>query len=279
MDKLLEGFWTSSLYEGGLSSLFVEIALEATRRLGVDAGRLHLDATSFHLHGRYPGQQEEEEGQEENPGGVVAEKASPEAIRITRGYSRDHRPDLKQFVVDLLCSGDGGIPLFFRAADGNDSDAATFTSLISEFREQVDLGTLFVADAALYGEQNLQSLRGLRWVSRVPQTIKEARAALEGLDEQAFHLSSSSGREGYRLAELNADYAGVAQRWVIVSSETCSERMLELGCKRSWIEKELGLKKSCASLKGDVSTVRPMLLRRWSVSPSGYASMASKVSG
>jgi len=219
-DKL--GRVLDRLYEAGLSSLFVELAGRAISTLGVGTRRLHLDATSFHLHGHYPKQQPHAHQQPVAQTGERNEE--PEPIHITYGYSRDHRPDLKQFVVDLLCSGDGGVPLFLRAADGNDSDAATFASLISEFREQVDLGTLFVADAALYGEQNLQSLRGLRWVSRVPQTINEARAVLEDLDEQAFRRSSR--REGYRIAELNADYAGVAQRWVIVSSEARSEQRI-----------------------------------------------------
>lgn len=207
------------LYEAGLSSLFVEVASEAISRLGVSTQRLHLDATSFHLHGRYP-QQQEQQGQQEAVLG--SEQKEPEPIRITYGYSRDHRPDLKQFVVDLLCSGDGGIPAFFRAANGNDSDAATFASLIAEFREQVGFEALFVADAALYTEHNLQTLKELSWVSRVPQTLKQARAVLEETDEQA---SRPSGREGYGLAQMRTDYAGVPQRWVIVSSEARAERM------------------------------------------------------
>jgi len=30
-------------------------------------------------------------------------------VNITYGYSRDRRPDLKQFIVDLIVSGDGDI--------------------------------------------------------------------------------------------------------------------------------------------------------------------------
>lgn len=214
-DKL--GRVLDGLHEAGLSSLFVQVASEAINRLGVSTQRLHLDATSFHLHGRYP--QQEQQGQQAV---VESEQTEPEPIRITYGYSRDHRADLKQFVVDLLCSGDGGIPVFFRAADGNDSDAASFANLIGEFRQQVGFEALFVADAALYSEHNLQTLKGLSWVSRVPQTLKEARAALEETDERAFHPSR---RKGYRIAEMRTDYAGVFQRWVIVSSEARGERM------------------------------------------------------
>ncbi len=38
--------------------------------------------------------------------------------------SRDHRPDLKQFIIDLICSGDGDVPLFFKVADENQTDSA-----------------------------------------------------------------------------------------------------------------------------------------------------------
>lgn len=207
-DKL--GRVLDGLHEAGLSSLFMEIASQAMSHFEVDASRLHLDATSFHLHGSYPDQRD-------NTG-----EGKPEPIRISRGYSRDYRPDLRQFVVDLMCSGDGGIPLFFRAADGNDSDAASFAALIGEFREQVDLQTLFVADAALYSERNLKSLGQLRWVSRVPQTLNTARAALEQTGEQSFRESKV---EGYRLAEMSTDYGGVPQRWVIVASEDRHKRL------------------------------------------------------
>ena len=33
-------------------------------------------------------------------------------IKITHGYSRDHRPDLKQFILNMIVSGDGDIPIF-----------------------------------------------------------------------------------------------------------------------------------------------------------------------
>ena len=51
-------------------------------------------------------------------------QAAPLPIHITYGYSRDHRPDLKQFIIDLICSGDGDVPLFFTVADENQTDSA-----------------------------------------------------------------------------------------------------------------------------------------------------------
>ncbi len=143
-DKMLRVL--EKLFGAGLTSLFVEIALEAAKREGIDTDRVHLDATSFSVHGRYPPPEAHSQSQEEE---------GHEPIRITYGYSRDRRPDLKQFLVDLMVSGEGGVPLFFRVSGGNESDAAVFGELIRSYQAQLDLDTLFVADAALYNEENL----------------------------------------------------------------------------------------------------------------------------
>jgi len=37
---------------------------------------------------------------------------------INHGYSRDHRPDLKQLTLSLLTTGGEGIPLFMQVGDG-----------------------------------------------------------------------------------------------------------------------------------------------------------------
>jgi transposase len=50
---------------------------------------LTLDSTSFHLHGEYNNIE-------------IAENDQKRPILITKGYSRDHRPDLKQCVLDLI---------------------------------------------------------------------------------------------------------------------------------------------------------------------------------
>lgn len=88
------------LYEEGLNELFLEISLKAARRFGIKQETAHLDSTSFHVDGE----------SEVNP-----QNTEPEMIEITYGYSRDHRPDLKQFVMNLICVGDGDI----KSDDGN----------------------------------------------------------------------------------------------------------------------------------------------------------------
>lgn len=220
------------LFEADLTEVFVGVASKAAERFGVPTKSVHLDATSFHLHGRY-----DDEGQE------------PEEIRITYGYSREHRPDLKQFVVDLMSAGDGGVPLFLRVADGNEADQAVFAELLRDFRRaRLDLDALFVADSALYSAQNLASLGNLRWLCRVPRTLGEAGRVLAETPREAF--VESDLHEGYRIAQTQSDYGGVAQRWLIVHSEELRKAASErLERHLSLRQKELGRQLSRLSHK------------------------------
>ena len=220
------------LFEADLTEVFVGVASKAAERFGSPTKSVHLDATSFHLHGRY-----DDEGQEE-----------PEEIRITYGYSREHRPDLKQFVVDLISSGDGGVPLFLRVADGNEADQAVFAELHTDFRARLNLDALFVADSALYSAQNLATLGNLRWLCRVPRTLGEAGRVLAETPREAF--VESGLHQGYRIAQTQSNYAGVAQRWLIVHSEKLRKAASErLERHLSLREKELGRQLSRLSHK------------------------------
>ncbi len=118
------------LYSAGVSKVFITLALKAANKMGVEIKSLHLDSSSFHVDGQYL----EDEAAEAEPG----------KIKITKGYSRDHRPDLKQFIIDLMCSSDGDVPLYLRVADGNESDRGVFASLIRDFRQEWNIDALFV---------------------------------------------------------------------------------------------------------------------------------------
>lgn len=137
-----------------------------------------------------------------------------------------------------MSSGDGGIPLFLRVADGNDSDQAVFADLITDFRSRVDLDVLFVADSALYTAENLATLGSLRWLCRVPRTLGEARRVLEETPPEA--LVPSASHEGHRVARTTSNYGGVEQRWVVVHSEQLEQAVRERLEKRlSHQEREL----------------------------------------
>lgn len=80
----------------------------------------------------------------------------------------------------LITSGEGDIPLFFRALDGNSSDKATIVQAVSDLTDQLRAGEedpgWVIADSALYSAANLCRLNAahVRWVTRVPETRQEA---------------------------------------------------------------------------------------------------------
>jgi transposase len=127
-DKL--GRVMDQLFIKGLDTIFFIIALKAAQKFGVSLSTSHIDSSSMHVHGQYNTSlpevifenQEVENNQELEE---LAVKSSKE-ITITYGYSRDHRPDLKQFIIEMICSGDGDIPIFLKLASGNQADSSCF---------------------------------------------------------------------------------------------------------------------------------------------------------
>ena len=100
---------------------------------------------------------------------------------LTHGYSKDHRPDLKQIIHELLVSQDGGVPLMMKSWDGNASDNKIFTErstmLIEHFKESSEPRYL-IADSKLYSEDNAMNLKQLGFITRIPGTIKEERQSI-----------------------------------------------------------------------------------------------------
>lgn len=113
------------LYEAGLTQLYVTIALATASKYGVKTSSLHLDSSSMSVEGEYIGNKKSK--RQDNP-----------AITISKGDSRERRPDLKQLMVDLMCSGDRDVPLDLRVAEGNESDQAIFAQLIGDFKDRWD---------------------------------------------------------------------------------------------------------------------------------------------
>lgn len=209
-------------YDYGVTKLFTTLALGAADKFGVERGRVHLDSSSMAVEGQYV---RDEATASEASG--AAEKPCP--IEITHGYSRDRRPDLKQFLLDTICSGDGDVPLYLRVADGNEVDCVGFRQVVQEYRHQWQFDGLLVADAALYTAENLKQLQGLTWISRVPLTLSEAQEVIR----QVVPFAGWDGLAGgYRLIEVCTTYAEVAQRWVIVESEKRREADLKAFQKR-----------------------------------------------
>lgn len=199
-----------ALYDYGITELFYVIASRALSTFNIEHRFVHLDTTSFSLHGKYESDEESE----------------PEVVRVTKGYSKDGHPELNQVVASLMCAYKSTIPIWLEVLSGNSSDKKSFRESIKKFRDQFHKKKLpyFVADSALYTKEGLRELSQIHWVSRVPETIKEAKSVIEDTNKETME---ESGLPGYRCREVESEYAGVKQRWLVVFSQKAYEREYE----------------------------------------------------
>ncbi len=222
------------LYVKGLTNIFLSIALAAVKRYNIATNYSHLDATSISVQGKYENNWPEIEVVREGKKDESLEDESlPQPIKITYGYSRDYRPDLKQFMLDLIVSGDGDIPLFLRTGDGNETDKAVFGKILADFKKQVDFESIQVADSALYSQDNLLLIKDLNWITRVPLSIKAAQYLVTETKEK--ELVKSSETPGYYFVIKKSNYGGIEQRWLVIESEKRKEsdlRKLEKKLKK-----------------------------------------------
>ena len=56
---------------------------------------------------------------------------------ITEGYLRDHRPDLKQVVVQLITSQKSALPVWLEVLSGNSSDKESFPLSVEAYNKQL----------------------------------------------------------------------------------------------------------------------------------------------
>ena len=132
------------------------------QRFGVSFERLHNDSTSIAFCGQYRAAK----------GRALRGRRAP---AIAYGFSKDHRPDLKQLLFILSVTADG-VPVQFRCADGNTSDSVTHIETWNTLRAVAGRPDfLYVADSKLCSYENMGHIdaAGGRFVTVMPRTRQE----------------------------------------------------------------------------------------------------------
>lgn len=202
------------VFDYGADKLFSELSFDACVQEGVDQRFNSEDTTTFSVTGEsYPDSDEH-------------------AVSVTHGYSKDHRPDLKQVVHELMVSQDGGVPLLMKTWSGNESDNMIFRertqALIEQFNKS-EIARYLIADSKLYDSGNASNLSSLRFITRIPSTLKQEREVIS----QALTLDNWQRLDDdhHYLCHVLTHY-DMEQRWLVVRSNGALMRVEKTISKR-----------------------------------------------
>jgi transposase len=76
----------------------------------------------------------------------------------------------------MIVTGDGDVPLYLKVDSGDVDDKSVFVERLKEFKKQWTFSGIYVGDSALYTADNLSAMRGMKWITRVPLSVKEAKS-------------------------------------------------------------------------------------------------------
>lgn len=150
------------LFDADRGSLLTAVVIAAGEAFDLSFEELHNDSTTIRFCGQYRGS-----------GRSIRGRRAP---WITFGYSKDHRPDLKQLLFVLTTTRDGGVPAQFRCEDGNASDSRTHEQSWDALRRVTGRSDfLYVADSKLCNADAMSHIErnGGRFLTVMPRSRRE----------------------------------------------------------------------------------------------------------
>jgi len=214
------------IHEYGSVKVFSEISMRALDYFKIDRRHVSFDTTSVSVQGDYLSYSKQREAED--------------VMKIVHGHSKDHRPDLKQFLVKMLCV-DRTIPVFGQTEDGNASDKTINNEVltsISKYMAENGIekeGFIYIADSAMVTRKNLTKIGDdIQFISRLPATYKEClRLIKEAIAKDEWvELGKLSGTMEtknrpaavYKACESKAVLHGRPYRAVVIHSSAHDKR-------------------------------------------------------
>jgi transposase len=130
-------------------------------------------------------------------------------------------------MLALATTHEGDIPLFMQPLDGNSSDKvsllAAITAIQTQLRETDGEASVYVADNGVYSAANMQQFNqaGIKWISRVSETLAEARVLLEAGSEN--WQQSEDGLVHWFSRQMSLPQGN--ERWTVVYTQASVERV------------------------------------------------------
>lgn len=227
-----------------LPRLVQSVALCAVRTEQMEVRTVHADTTSVSVYGDF----------EPNPGDQRFVDDHPEAKlpEITHGYSKQKRPDLKQYTLGMVVSKDG-LPLLGDIGDGNLSDKVWNLQVLKAISESFldPRGIIYVADSSLMTKKNLRHLTDerIRFISRLPDNFATVTTAKKkAFNKDLWHVVGKLAQTTpkgafYRTASLTECIDDTEYRLIVVRSSALDKRK-QKKLKRTMTKERTDLTKS-----------------------------------
>ena len=218
------------IYECGTIKVYTECAVRASRVFDLDFRYVHSDTTSRSVYGEYE---------------LEEDKKYP--FKIGYGYSKQKRPDLKQFVISTMCV-DRKVPIFGKNEDGEISDKGVNNTILTRIsgimaRYGVEVGSyIYISDCAMVTEENLEAMGENLFITRLPATYNECNRVIEEAVEKdsweeigvIAQTKPTKNRPGtfYKAYGSEVELYGKVYRAIVVHSSANDKR------KQKRIERE-----------------------------------------
>lgn len=212
-------------YEIGAIKIFSAISKRAVDVFEVNERHVSFDTTSVSVFGDYDLYRDDEDSS---------------ILKITHGHSKDKRPDLKQFLVSMLCV-DRNVPVFGKTEDGNGSDKTINNEILTNISKRMALHGLapgafiYIADSAMVTKKNLLAMGdSTLFISRLPANYKEClRVIKDAIEKDQWQnlgiLSSTRPTDKrpaaqYKAHESTVQIHGKKYRAVVIHSSAHDKR-------------------------------------------------------
>lgn len=215
-----------TIYEAGTEKVFSQVALCAASAFpsDMDMRHVHFDTTSVSVWGDYK---------------VYGDEDTGDRLVVTEGYSKDKRPDLKQFMIKMLCVR-RNIPVLGGCESGNTSDRKLNNEVLTRLSGYMASHGLapgafvYVSDSAMVNKVNLNAIEDNLFITRLPFTYGEADRVVsnavstgEWVDVPMQEVSPGSRPPArYRVCDSIVTLYGKDYRAVVVHSDAHDKRRL-----------------------------------------------------
>jgi transposase len=194
-------------HDAGPVKLFMTVSAALRSHFSIKTKAVHSDTTSVSVYGTY-------------------DHDDLDAMHITHGYSKDRRPDLRQFMIGDAVN-ESGIPIVSAPLDGNTSDHEWNDRCLTLLKEMLDdPGVVYVADSKLMTSPLVSRMisDGTRFLSRCPENFENRMqnrilAAVDPSGMTDMGTAAVGSRSVSRsVIETVTEFKGTRLRAVVVRS-------------------------------------------------------------